>query len=72
MIANCIATDQRDNLLNVLNVQIATYWRNCSYEHKTSVWLCRIPHRPTYALLRRIAPSSVVCRSVCRSVSLSH
>jgi len=25
-----------------------------------------------YALLRRIALSSVVCRSVCRSVSLSH
>jgi len=25
-----------------------------------------------YALLRRIAPRSVVCRSVCRSVSLSH
>ena len=29
-----------------------------------------IPH--SYALLRRIAPSSLVCRSVCRSVSLSH
>jgi len=32
--------------------------------------VCRIPH--SYALLRRIAPTSLVCRSVCRSVSLSH
>ena len=32
--------------------------------------VCRIPH--SYTLLRRIAPSSVVCRSVCRSASLSH
>jgi len=31
--------------------------------------LCRIPH--SYALLRCIALSSVVCRSFCRSVSLS-
>jgi len=31
--------------------------------------LCRIPH--SYALLRRIALSTVVCRSFCRSVSLS-
>jgi len=27
---------------------------------------------PTFALLCRIAPSSVVCRSVCHSISLSH
>jgi len=38
--------------------------------HETSVWLCRIPH--SYALIPCIAPSSLVCRSVCRSVSLSH
>ena len=33
-----------------------------------SVYLCRIPHG--YALLRRIAPSSLVCRSLCQSVTL--
>ena len=38
------------------------------YWHETSVWLCRIPH--SYALLLRIAPSSLVCRSVCQSVTL--
>jgi len=37
-----------------------------------TVWLCRIPH--SYALLRRIAPSSVVCPlvflSLCQCVAL--
>ena len=33
------------------------------------MWLCHIPH--SYALLRHIALSSMVCRSVCHSVSLS-
>jgi len=52
---------KRDVLLNVLNVQTATY---------TTVWFCYIPHR--YALLRRIVLSSVVCRSVsrCQCVTL--
>ena len=63
---------KRDISINVLNVQIATkqcrnylYW----HWHETSVWLCSIPH--SYALLRRIASSSLVCRSVCRSVMCS-
>jgi len=33
-----------------------------------SVWLCHIPH--SYTLLRRLAPSSVVCLSLCQSVAL--
>jgi len=33
--------------------------------------LCRITHTCSYALLRCIVLSSVVCRSFCRSVSLS-
>jgi len=34
--------------------------------------LCAFAISHSYALLRRIAPSRVACRSVCRSVSLSH
>jgi len=60
---------KRDNLLNVLNGQIAT---NSGGIVRTNMKrVCGFAVVTHYnALLRRIAPGSVVCRSVYRSVSL--
>jgi len=63
---------KRDILLNVLNVQIATNSGQIICTDIKRVCGFAVSHIVMHYYAVHIAPSSLVCRSDCRSVSVSH